>query len=73
MAQKTDQADLFGGITLGMATLAAILIANSPLGPQYNALIHATAEVRIGSIGLAQSLEHWINDGLMAILSLGRP
>jgi len=70
MAQKTDQADLFGGIALGIATLAAISIANSPLGPQYSALIQATAEVRIGSIGLAKSLEHRINDGLMAIFFL---
>src|SRR5580700_3176715 len=70
MAQKTDQADLFGGIALGIATLAALVVANSPLGPQYSALIHATAEFRIGSIGLSKSLEHWINDGLMAIFFL---
>jgi NhaA family Na+:H+ antiporter len=70
MAQKTDQADLFGGIALGIATLAALVIANSPLGPQYSALIQATAEIRIGSIGLSKSLEHWINDGLMAIFFL---
>jgi NhaA family Na+:H+ antiporter len=70
MAQNSDQADLFGGIALGIATLAALLTANSALGPQYNALIHATAEVRVGSIGLSKSLEHWINDGLMAIFFL---
>src|ERR1700694_4612766 len=70
MAQNSDQTDLFGGIVLGIATLAALLIANSALGPQYNALIHATAEIRIGSIGLSKSLEHWINDGLMAIFFL---
>src|SRR5450756_2101498 len=70
MAQNSDQTDLFGGIALGMNTLAASLIANSALGPQYNALIHATAEIRIGSIGLSKSLEHWINDGLMAIFFL---
>lgn len=70
MAQNNDQADLFGGIALGVATVAALLIANSALGPQYNALIHATAEVRIGSVGLSKSLEHWINDGLMAIFFL---
>jgi NhaA family Na+:H+ antiporter len=29
-----------------------------------------TAEIRIGSIGLAKSLEHWINDGLMAVFFL---
>jgi NhaA family Na+:H+ antiporter len=70
MAQNTDQADLFGGIALGVAALAALLIANSPLGPQYSALIQTTAEFRIGSIGLSKSLEHWINDGLMAIFFL---
>ena len=70
MAQKTDQADLYGGIVLGIATLAALLIANSPLGPQYSALIQESAEIRIGSIGLSKSLEHWINDGLMAIFFL---
>ena len=70
MAQNADKADLFGGIALGIATLAALSIANSPLGPQYSALIHATAEFRIGSIGLSKSLEHWINDGLMAIFFL---
>jgi NhaA family Na+:H+ antiporter len=70
MAQKTDQADLFGGIALAIATLAALLIANSPFGAQYDALIHATAEIRIGSIGLSKSLEHWVNDGLMAIFFL---
>jgi NhaA family Na+:H+ antiporter len=70
MAQKTDRTDRFGGIALGVAALAALLMANSPLGPHYSALIHATAEIRIGSIGLSKSLEHWINDGLMAIFFL---
>jgi NhaA family Na+:H+ antiporter len=68
--QSTDKADLFGGIALGIATLAALIIANSPLGPQYRALLDATGEIRIGSIGLSKSLEHWINDGLMAIFFL---
>ena len=70
MTQHNDKADLFGGIALGVATLAALLIANSGLGPQYDALIHTTGEIRIGSIGLSKSLEHWINDGLMAIFFL---
>jgi NhaA family Na+:H+ antiporter len=70
MPQNTNKADLLGGIALGIATLAALFIANSPLGPQYSALFDATAEVRIGSIGLSKSFEHWINDGLMAIFFL---
>jgi Na+:H+ antiporter, NhaA family len=70
MPRTTDNADLFGGIALGIATLAALIIANSPLAPQYRDLFDATAEIRIGSIGLSKSLEHWINDGLMAIFFL---
>jgi Na+:H+ antiporter, NhaA family len=70
MPHDADKADLFGGIVLGIATLAALFIANSPFSPQYGALIQATGEIRIGSIGLSKSLEHWINDGLMAIFFL---
>src|ERR1700694_3882419 len=70
MSHNTDKADLYGGITLGIATIAALVIANSSLGPQYSALLDATGEIRIGSIGLSKSLEHWINDGLMAIFFL---
>jgi NhaA family Na+:H+ antiporter len=65
-----DESDLHGGLALGLATLAALLVANSPLYPAYTEFLHLTGEVRIGSIGLAQSLEHWINDGLMAIFFL---
>jgi len=66
----TDKADLYGGIALSIAALAALVIANSSLGPGYRALLEVTGEVRIGSIGLSKSLEHWINDGLMAIFFL---
>jgi NhaA family Na+:H+ antiporter len=70
MAHDSDKADLFGGLALGAATLAALVIANSPLAPQYSDLLQVTGEIRIGSIGLAKSLEHWINDALMAIFFL---
>src|SRR5260370_36142787 len=70
MAEDTDGADLYGGVALGAAALAALLIANSPLAAQYSALLHATGEIRIGSVGLSNSLEHWVNDGLMAIFFL---
>jgi NhaA family Na+:H+ antiporter len=71
MAGDSDpSSDLYGGITLGAAALAALVVANSPLGPSYQALLHVYGEIRIGSFGLAQSLVHWINDGLMAIFFL---
>jgi Na+:H+ antiporter, NhaA family len=70
MPHNTDKADLYGGIILGIATLAALVVANSSLGPQYRALLEATGEIRIGSVGLSKDVEHWINDGLMAIFFL---
>jgi NhaA family Na+:H+ antiporter len=67
LPRATDRADLYAGLALGIAALAALVIANSSLGPQYRALLDATGEIRVGPIGLSKSLEHWINDGLMAI------
>ena len=69
-SHQSDRSDLFGGLGLGLATLAALVAANSALEPYYSAFLHLTGEVRIGSIGLAKPLEHWINDGLMAIFFL---
>jgi Na+:H+ antiporter, NhaA family len=69
-AQESDKSDLYGGIALALATFAALVVANSPLGFGYQALLAMTGEIRIGSISLAKSLEHWINDGLMAIFFL---
>jgi Na+:H+ antiporter, NhaA family len=65
-----DNTDLYGGIALGVAAAVALIVANSPLGPEYQALLHTNGEVRIGSIGLTKTLEHWINDGLMAVFFL---
>jgi len=67
---STDRTDLFGGIALGIAALAALGMANSALAHYYDALIHVTAEIRIGSLGLSKSLEQWVNDGVMAIFFL---
>ncbi|WP_299996424.1 Na+/H+ antiporter NhaA [uncultured Cedecea sp.] len=48
-----------GGIILIVASLAAIIVANSPLGESYSQLLKTKV------IGL--SIEHWVNDALMAI------
>jgi Na+:H+ antiporter, NhaA family len=62
--------DIYGGIALGVATLAAIAVANSPASGQYRALLETVGEIRIGSIGVSKTLEHWVNDGLMAVFFL---
>lgn len=51
-----------GGLVLMAVAALALGVANSPLGPGYFAALH----VRLGSL----SVEHWINDGLMAVFFL---
>ena len=65
-----DQSDLYGGVALAVAAILAVAVANSPLGSHYTALLDLTAEIRVGSIGLTENFEHWINDALMAVFFL---
>ena len=51
-----------GGIILIACTLISLAIANSTIGPDYLSFWHASVA------GL--SVEHWVNDGLMAIFFL---
>ncbi|MBM4183708.1 MAG: Na+/H+ antiporter NhaA [Gemmatimonadetes bacterium] len=51
-----------GGITLVVCTVISLVIANSAAGGAYVDMWH----VEIGGL----SLEHWINDGLMAVFFL---
>jgi Na+:H+ antiporter, NhaA family len=51
-----------GGLILIGAAILALLLANSPLAPEYQAALHA----RIGPL----SLEHWVNDALMVLFFL---
>jgi Na+:H+ antiporter, NhaA family len=51
-----------GGVVLLLCTLAAIALANSPASAAYASFLHVSVA------GL--SVEHWVNDGLMAIFFL---
>jgi NhaA family Na+:H+ antiporter len=55
------------GIILVGASLAAMLIANSPASHLYALFIDLPVEIRIGPLEIAKPLLLWINDGLMAI------
>jgi NhaA family Na+:H+ antiporter len=70
MSRDAENTDLYGGFALSVATVAALVVANSAWEPHYSALLAATGEIRIGSISLSKNLEHWINDGLMAVFFL---
>ncbi|MFC0173772.1 Na+/H+ antiporter NhaA [Vibrio comitans] len=51
-----------GGIILVIAAALAMVVANSPLNEAYQGALH--------SYVLGMSVEHWVNDGLMALFFL---
>jgi NhaA family Na+:H+ antiporter len=55
------------GVVLLAATVAALLLANSGLGEGYLAFWKLPIGFGIGDFEARHSLQHWINDGLMAI------
>jgi len=59
-----------GGALLGAAATAAIVIANTALGPTVDGLFQAKLTVGVGALALSKPLLLWINDGLMAIFFL---
>ncbi len=60
--------EAYGGIVLILATVAALVWANSAFYESYHYIWH---ELKVGivwgKIDLVSSLHHWINDGLMAL------
>jgi NhaA family Na+:H+ antiporter len=56
-----------GGIILMLATLVAMVFANSPLDNYYRLLLSTAVEVRVGALEIAKPLLLWINDGLMTV------
>lgn len=62
MLRRFLDSEASGGLVLMAAAALALVLANSPLAPAYFAALH----LGIGPLGL----QHWINDGLMAVFFL---
>lgn len=56
-----------GGILLLVATVLAMVAANTPLASAYELLLDTRVAVRVGDVGIDKPLLLWINDGLMAV------
>ena len=54
-----------GGAVLLVATLAALVWANA--GGSYLSFWHTELTLGIGSLSITEDLQHWVNDGLMAL------
>ena len=61
------QHEAAGGIVLFVASVLALIAANSMLAPLYAAFLDTPVVVQVGALKLAKPLLLWINDGLMAV------
>ena len=64
---KTEAAS---GLALGLAALAALLVANSPLAPAYFGWLKSEHLLQVGPLILQLTISEWIKEGLMAIFFL---
>ena len=55
-----------GGVALMVATVAALVWANAA-GEGYGSFWEREVTVGVGSLAIREDLQHWVNDGLMAV------
>ncbi|HSR29236.1 MAG TPA: Na+/H+ antiporter NhaA, partial [Anaerolineae bacterium] len=65
--QQFTRLQASGGILLLLATVLALLWANSPWSDSYFELWETYLSISLGGLTLKESLLHWVNDGLMVI------
>lgn len=65
MATESGSAGL-----LLLATLVALVWANSPWSDAYDSLWATEISIRVGDHALTEDLRHWVNDGLMVFFFL---
>ncbi|MBT8329136.1 MAG: hypothetical protein HKP52_02565 [Desulfofustis sp.] len=47
---------------------AALIIANSPILPIYDSILHTCFTIGTDNYYISKSIQNWINDGLMALI-----
>tara|TARA_R110002033_G_scaffold10172_8_gene33409 strand:- start:17322 stop:18611 length:1290 start_codon:yes stop_codon:yes gene_type:complete len=62
--------EALSGILLFLATVAAVIVANSSLGQAYYDLWHLPLGVNLGEHSISMTLTYWIDDALMALFFL---
>lgn len=64
---KTEAAS---GVVLGLAAVAALIVANSPLAGSYFAWLKSEHVLQAGPLLLELTISEWIKEGLMAVFFL---
>lgn len=67
---KITKSESFAGILLLCCAVLAMIVANSPWGDSYVALWKTKFGFDVNGVFIGMSLEHWINDVLMAFFFL---
>ena len=62
--------EALSGVILFIATIAAVIVANSALGQSYHDLWQMPLGITLGDKTMSMSLTYWIDDGLMALFFL---
>ena len=74
MARKSTLAFLKteagSGAALGLAALAALIVANSPWAGDYFAWLKSLHVLQVGPLRLEETISNWIKEGLMAVFFL---
>lgn len=65
--QRFFKLESASGILLMLATILALIMANSPLTYLYSALLDTPVAIQLGDLRIHKPLLLWINDGLMAV------
>ena len=65
--QRYIHTESIGGVVLLAATLVALVWANSPWYEYYHAFLKTHLMIDVALFSIDMSVQHWINDGLMAI------
>jgi NhaA family Na+:H+ antiporter len=58
------------GLLLVICTIISLMIANSSLGDGYIHFMQEKVDLSLANVSLNYSVEHWVNDGLMAVFFL---
>jgi NhaA family Na+:H+ antiporter len=65
--QRFIHTEAAGGGVLLVAAIVALVVANSPWGPQVETFWKTPVGFRVGGFAIEHSLRHWINDGLVTL------
>jgi NhaA family Na+:H+ antiporter len=58
------------GLLLLLASVLAVLVTNTPLGPAFEGFWHTELGLLLGDASLRMSLLHWVDDGLLTLFFL---